>query len=190
MNIEVSTLLGKMQSMLTEFISLLPNMVLALIVFAVFFFIARAIKKVVKNLTRDRREARSLGMVLGRLAQGVTILVGLFVALSIVIPSLKAGDLVQLLGVSSVAIGFAFRDNVNRWNVFKFKIERENLKIVTVFPAAKNRRADLLEVFWLRLRRRRNNRFNFYRRCFLLRRKFFLRSFNCRRLFLCRRDSF
>ena len=110
MNIEVSTLLGKMQSMLTEFISLLPNMVLALIVFAVFFFIARAIKKVVKNLTRDRREARSLGMVLGRLAQGVTILVGLFVALSIVIPSLKAGDLVQLLGVSSVAIGFAFRD--------------------------------------------------------------------------------
>ncbi len=110
MNAEVSTLLGKMQSMLNDFIALLPNMVLALIVFAIFFFVARAIKRVVRNLTRDRRQARNLGMVLGRLAQGTTILIGLFIALSIVIPSLKAGDLVQLLGVSSVAIGFAFRD--------------------------------------------------------------------------------
>jgi small-conductance mechanosensitive channel len=49
-------------------------------------------------------------LVLGRLSQGIIILVGLFVALSIVIPSFKAGDLVQLLGISGVAIGFAFRD--------------------------------------------------------------------------------
>ncbi len=89
-----------------DFIILLPNLVLALIVFAIFFFIARTLKRVVKQLTRDRRQARNLGMVLGRLAQGTTILVGLFIALSIVIPSLKASDLVQLLGISGVAIGF------------------------------------------------------------------------------------
>jgi len=110
MNVELSTLVDKMQVMLEGFIALLPNMVLALLVFAIFFFVARTIKKVVRNLTRDRRQARNLGMVLGRLAQGTTILVGLFIALSIVIPSLKANDLVQLLGISSVAIGFAFRD--------------------------------------------------------------------------------
>ena len=110
MNAEISTVVDKMQAMLKDFILLLPNIVLALIVFAIFFFIARAIKKVVKKLTRDRRQARNLGMVLGRLAQGTTILVGLFIALSIVIPSLKASDLVQLLGISGVAIGFAFRD--------------------------------------------------------------------------------
>lgn len=110
MNSEISALLGKMQAMLNSFIIMLPNLVLALIVFAIFFFIARGIKKAVRNLTRDRREARNLGMVLGRLAQGATILVGLFIALSIVIPSLKASDLVQLLGISGVAIGFAFRD--------------------------------------------------------------------------------
>jgi small conductance mechanosensitive channel len=110
MSEEISTLLAKMQAMLNGFIILLPNMVLALIVFAIFFFVARAIKKVVRNLTRNRRQARNLGMVLGRLAQGTIILVGLFIALSIVIPSLKASDLVQLLGISGVAIGFAFRD--------------------------------------------------------------------------------
>ncbi|CBN56165.1 MULTISPECIES: mechanosensitive ion channel family protein [Kamptonema] len=110
MSKEISTLLDKMQAMLNDFIILLPNMVLALIVFAIFFFVARTIKKVVRNLTRNRRQARNLGMVLGRLAQGTTILAGLFIALSIVIPSLKASDLVQLLGISGVAIGFAFRD--------------------------------------------------------------------------------
>lgn len=93
-----------------DFIILLPNLVLALIVFAIFFFIARTLKRVVKQITRSHRQARNLGLVLGRLAQGTTILVGLFIALSIVIPSLKASDLVQLLGISGVAIGFAFRD--------------------------------------------------------------------------------
>ncbi len=110
MNADISALWDKMQKMVNGFIALLPNILLGLIVFAVFFFIGRAIKRVVKRLTRNRREARSLGMVLGRLAQGATVLVGLFIALSIVIPSLKASDLVQLLGISGVAIGFAFRD--------------------------------------------------------------------------------
>ncbi|MBD0334707.1 MAG: mechanosensitive ion channel family protein [Cyanobacteria bacterium Co-bin13] len=110
MNEEISTLWGKMQEMVNSFFALLPNIVLAIIVFFIFFFVARGIKTAVRNLTRNRRYARNLGLVLGRLAQGATILVGLFVALSIVIPSLKAGDLVQLLGISGVAIGFAFRD--------------------------------------------------------------------------------
>ncbi|BAY47800.1 MscS mechanosensitive ion channel [Scytonema sp. HK-05] len=110
MNAEISAVWDKIQGMINGFIVLLPNIVLALIVFAIFFFVARTIKKVVKRLTRNRRQARNLGMVLGRLAQGTTILVGLFVALSIVIPTFKAGDLIQLLGISGVAIGFAFRD--------------------------------------------------------------------------------
>ncbi|MBD2199530.1 MULTISPECIES: mechanosensitive ion channel family protein [Calothrix] len=110
MNAEISVVWKQIQDMLNGFIALLPNMVLALIVFVIFFLIARAIKKVVKRLTRNRRQARNLGLVLGRLAQGTTILVGLFIALSIVIPTFRAGDLVQLLGISGVAIGFAFRD--------------------------------------------------------------------------------
>jgi len=106
----VSTAWDKIQGMIDGLIVMLPNIVLALIVFAVFFFVARWLKWVVKRLTRRHQQARSLGMVLGRLTQGIVILVGLFIALSIVIPTFKAGDLVQLLGISGVAIGFAFRD--------------------------------------------------------------------------------
>jgi len=67
---------------------MLPNLVLALIVFFVFLFAARWLKLLVKRLTRRHRQARNLGMVLGRLSQGIVILVGLFV--SIVIPTFKA----------------------------------------------------------------------------------------------------
>ncbi|MBD6618656.1 mechanosensitive ion channel family protein [Komarekiella sp. 'clone 1'] len=110
MNAEISVLWDKVQTMVRDFVTLLPNIVLGLIVFAIFFFVGRQIKQVVKRLTRNRRHARNLGMVLGRLAQGITVLIGLFISLSIVIPSLQVADLVQLLGISGVAIGFAFRD--------------------------------------------------------------------------------
>ncbi|MBD0389808.1 MAG: mechanosensitive ion channel family protein, partial [Nostoc sp. C3-bin3] len=110
MNAEISAAWDKVQSMVNGFIALLPNILLGLIVFIFFLFVASRIKVLVKRLTRNRRSARNLGLVLGRLAQGVTILIGLFIALSIVIPTFRAGDLVQLLGISGVAIGFAFRD--------------------------------------------------------------------------------
>ena len=101
---------NKIGRMIDSFIVMLPNIVLAVIVFILFFFAARWLKLLVKRLTRRHRQARNLGLVLGRLAQGIVILIGLFVALSIVIPTFRAGDLVQLLGISGVAIGFAFRD--------------------------------------------------------------------------------
>ena len=96
--------------MIQGLVTLLPNLVLALIIFALFFGIASVIRRLVKGLTRDRRHARNLGMILGRLAQWTTILIGLFISLSIIFPTLRADDLVQLLGISGVAIGFAFRD--------------------------------------------------------------------------------
>lgn len=106
----VSTAWAKVQAMSNSLIIMLPNLVLALIVFLIFFLVAGWLKFLVKRVTRRHRQARNLGLVLGRLSQGITVLIGLFVALSIVIPSFKAGDLIQLLGISGVAIGFAFRD--------------------------------------------------------------------------------
>jgi uncharacterized membrane protein len=51
-----------------------------------------------------------LGLVLGRLSSGVIIFLGLLVALVIAVPGFTPGQLVSVLGISSVAIGFAFRD--------------------------------------------------------------------------------
>jgi small-conductance mechanosensitive channel len=92
------------------FVARLPYLALALVVFVLFYLLAKGIKRLVQRFTTTHRRHRNLGLVLGRLSQGLIILVGALVALVIVIPGFRPGQLVELLGISSVAIGFAFRD--------------------------------------------------------------------------------
>ena len=52
---EISAVWSEIQGMERDFIILLTNIGLALIVFAIFFFIARTLKRLVRQLTRDRQ---------------------------------------------------------------------------------------------------------------------------------------
>ena len=110
MNFDVSVTWAKIQGMANEFMVMLPNIVLSLIVFGIFYFAAKWIRSLVRHFSRRLRRGRTIGRLLGRLSQGFIILVGLLVALSISIPTFKARDLIQMLGIGSVAVGFAFRD--------------------------------------------------------------------------------
>jgi small-conductance mechanosensitive channel len=110
MHFDISRAWTTVQELLDGLVRSLPNFVLALVVLALFHLLGRSIRSAVQRLTRERRRAQNVGLVLGRLTQGVIFLVGLFVGLSIVVPSLRAADLIQLLGISGVAIGFAFRE--------------------------------------------------------------------------------
>jgi small-conductance mechanosensitive channel len=94
--------------MLNGAIASLPNIVLGLIVFAIFYMLSRAISALVRRFTAGRH--RNLGLVLGRLGQWLTLFVGLLIALGVLFPSIDAQTLIEVLGISSVAIGFAFRD--------------------------------------------------------------------------------
>jgi small-conductance mechanosensitive channel len=49
-------------------------------------------------------------VVLARLIGAVTLLIGFLVAFSIVAPSFQAADLIKILGIGGVAIGFAFQN--------------------------------------------------------------------------------
>jgi small conductance mechanosensitive channel len=99
----------QIMGMIKAMIELLPSMLVAIVVFMIFWFIAKLSRRSIKNLTK-RQQSRNLGLVLARISQGFIILIGTFIALAIVIPSFKAGNLIELLGVSGVAVGFAFRD--------------------------------------------------------------------------------
>lgn len=105
----LQTAVQQLIQMVKGTIQLIPNILIAILVFIIFWFVAKFSRRLIKNFTR-RKQSRNLGLVLARLSQGVIILIGTFIALAIVVPSFKPGDLVQLLGVSGVAIGFAFRD--------------------------------------------------------------------------------
>jgi small-conductance mechanosensitive channel len=88
----------------------LPNFILALIFFGIFYIIAKRVRQFVIYVTEKRQRAKNLGIILGKLAQGGVITIGLLVTLTILIPSFNPGDLIQLLGIGSVAVGFAFHD--------------------------------------------------------------------------------
>ncbi len=106
---DVSTAWATVDNLVDGFIALLPKMVIALVVFIIFWIIARVVQSVVKRATRERASA-NVGLVLGRLAKIGLLFAGLVVAAGIVVPGIGGGDLLQLLGVGGVAIGFAFRD--------------------------------------------------------------------------------
>ena len=106
--------IGQVDSWVDGAIRLLPNICVALAVLLVFFLIGLLSGHLVtKHLTKRGRS--NLGEVLGSLVKWTVILVGFLLAATIVMPSLKPGDLVAGLGVGSVAIGFAFKDILQNW---------------------------------------------------------------------------
>lgn len=110
MNIDFSEAIQALKEMLNNVIARLPYVAVALLVFILFLFAAKGVRTLVRRFSMRRRRHQNLGLVLGRLAQGTIIFVGLLVALVIALPTFKPGQLVQLLGLTGVAIGFAFRD--------------------------------------------------------------------------------
>src|SRR5579875_2459437 len=107
---DFSRALATLQGMVDSIIGGLPNFVLALAIFTLFYFVAKRVRLFVIKLTEKQHKAKNLGIILGKLAQSGVILMGLLVVLSILFPSFNPGDLIQLLGIGSVAIGFAFHD--------------------------------------------------------------------------------
>jgi small-conductance mechanosensitive channel len=86
----------------------LPSLILACIVFLLFYFLSVLVSRIIRRSTRGHRE--NLGVVFARLLGAATILLGGLVALSIVAPSFQATDLIKILGIGGVAIGFAFQN--------------------------------------------------------------------------------
>jgi len=110
MNLDPSLALAQVQRMLNDFLRLLPAMVLALVIFGIFFLVARTVRNLVRRVSTRSEAHRNVGLVLGRLAQWAILLLGLLIALVIVFPGFSPGDLITALGISGVAIGFAFKD--------------------------------------------------------------------------------
>ncbi len=104
----------RVDSWLDGAVRLLPNIVVAIVVFIIFWLVARLVKKLIFRQS-EKMERSNLGEVLGGFVKWMVILLGFLLAATIVIPSLKPGDLIAGLGVSSVAIGFAFKDILQNW---------------------------------------------------------------------------
>jgi small conductance mechanosensitive channel len=88
----------------------LPYLILGFVVFVLFLVTARLVKRILITAGRRTRLDLTLADLLGRLASAFTIILGLFVAAVVIFPTFNPGDLIAGLGITSVAIGFAFKD--------------------------------------------------------------------------------
>lgn len=93
-----------------SFLAQLPYIIIGIIVFGVFLIIARLVSHIIRAAGGRTRLDATLADLLGRLASLLIIILGMFVAAVVIFPAFKPGDLVAGLGITSVAVGFAFKD--------------------------------------------------------------------------------
>jgi len=93
-----------------EAVSLLPNIILGFLIFVVFLFVGSVAKSLTRRYVRMRQSHQAMAILLGRLVHTVIVAVGFLIAFSVIAPSFHAADLIKLLGIGTVAIGFAFQN--------------------------------------------------------------------------------
>lgn len=92
------------------FLAQLPYIIIGIIVFGAFLVVARIVKRIIHAAGERTRIDLTLADLLGRLASLFVIVLGIFVAAVVIFPAFKPGDLIAGLGITSVAVGFAFKD--------------------------------------------------------------------------------
>ncbi|MEZ5448402.1 MAG: mechanosensitive ion channel family protein [Thiolinea sp.] len=106
---DTGNIFEKIDTWLDGFMALLPNIAVAIVVLLLFVAAGYGVSKLVRKAAR-KRGRDSLGEVSSSLLKWAIILLGIMLAVTIVAPSIKPGDILAGLGVGSVAIGFAFKD--------------------------------------------------------------------------------
>jgi small-conductance mechanosensitive channel len=91
-----------------SFIGRLPSLAIAIVVFICFYVLSKLLARLIRRATRGHRA--NLGVVFARLIAAAVVMLGLLVGLAVVAPSFQARDLIKILGIGSVAIGFAFQN--------------------------------------------------------------------------------
>lgn len=113
-DINPASIWEKLDSWLDGFIKSVPNILIGIVVFIAFIYISRWVGKLVKRSLKNKGR-QNFGDLLGSFARYLLMIVGIALSLTIIAPSLSPGDLISGLGVSSVAIGFAFQDILQNW---------------------------------------------------------------------------
>jgi small conductance mechanosensitive channel len=103
-------LTGKLETWMESAITILPNIVVALLIAIAFGFIARIVGNVAGTVMRRTFESRQIAGLLTSIVKSLVLIAGIFIALDFVglkgtVTSLLAGA-----GIIGLAIGFAFQD--------------------------------------------------------------------------------
>ncbi len=110
MNKLVNTILSSLQDILASSIKALPGLLIALTIIMLTRYVAQVLETLACELGKRTLRSQSLRILLSKTAYVTTWAVGVIVACVIAFPGLRLGDIIATLGLSSVAVGFAFQD--------------------------------------------------------------------------------
>ena len=99
----------KIDAWLDGFFKLLPNIGVAIVVFVIFWFVSKLVAALIRRAAKNK-DRPSLAEVGSTLLRWTIVMIGSMLAVTIVAPTLTPSDLIAGLGVSPVAISFAFKD--------------------------------------------------------------------------------
>ena len=88
----------------------LPNLIVAIVLFFVFYWAARAAKKVVRKTLAHTQTQETVRQLLASLAQFAVLIAGLMVCLSVMDLGKAVTSILAGAGVLGLALGFAFQD--------------------------------------------------------------------------------
>jgi small conductance mechanosensitive channel len=113
LNKAFNQLIDKLESWFTAIVENIPNLLLAIIVMAGSYFVAKYVSKIVNKLIEKRVSQKSISNMISRLSAIIVVGVGLFLALGILNLSKMLTSLLAGAGVAGLAIGLALQGTLS-----------------------------------------------------------------------------
>lgn len=100
----------KLELWLVALVKMLPNLALAIVVFAVFFFLSRTLRKLVYRLLLQVSHKPTVSGLFSSIFFIIILLVGLFISLQLLHLEKTIASILAGAGIIGLALGFAFQD--------------------------------------------------------------------------------
>ncbi|MEP7211708.1 MAG: mechanosensitive ion channel domain-containing protein [Acidobacteriota bacterium] len=110
-----ASVLVSIRGLLTSIFGRLPFLIAAAIVLVLFWLLSKVVRYAFMAATRKAPIDTRLRLLISRLLVVAVYVVGVFVALTVVIPSFDLGSVIAGLGFTSFVIGFATKDILNNF---------------------------------------------------------------------------
>ena len=125
----IEDLKTEVENMASAFFKSLPNLTIALVILIVTLIAGRIIRAIVSTAMHRARVRDALVTLAQNLISIAAWIVGVAIAMTVIFPSVSPSDIIAGLGLTSVAIGFAFKDVFENFLAGVIILGREKLRI-------------------------------------------------------------
>ena len=106
----IDIVVSSLRDLLSDAVKVFPGFLAALIILMLTRYIAEFARNIINRVSKRTTDSKSLQLLFSKTAHVTTWIVGIFLACVCAFPGLSLSSFITTLGLSSVAIGFAFQD--------------------------------------------------------------------------------